>query len=541
MVAAAVPIRARPWIGYALALVLSIVITFARFIMHSALDGFPYLLPVLVVIVSAFLGGRGPGILATLLAGGLAKFFFMQPVQTLALEWPSGWIGTGFYLVLCAIITLLVHAMFAAYEKQKRTQAALATLNLELEARVEERTSELAGEMADRTQAQAQLRQLQKTEAIGQLTGGIAHDFNNMLAVVIGSLDMARRRLEQGKPEQVLRSIDNAGEGAKRAALLTARLLAFSRQQPLSPKALDANELVTGMIEMLRRTLGEHMMVETDLAKNLWPTFADAGQLENAVLNLAINARDAMPGGGKLTIETSNAHLDERYALAHVEVTAGSYVLISVSDSGTGMTPEVIGRAFDPFYTTKEVGRGTGLGLSQVFGFIKQSGGHVKIYSEVGHGTTMKLYLPRAVGLTEGRDMSDPQTPAFPVGSRKQTILVVEDDAQVRQMSVDALNELGFTVVQAADAKQALEQLGEQPRVDLLFTDIVMPGMSGRELGDRVRAEFPTVRILFTTGYTRDAVIRNGMLADGVAFLPKPFTMEQIAWTVRDALADTAG
>ncbi len=292
------------------------------------------------------------------------------------------------------------------------------------------------------------------------------------------------------------------------------------------------------MSELLRRTLGETIQVETVLAGGLWRAFADPAQLENAIVNLAVNARDAMPAGGRLTIETANTDLDERYARNHAEVTAGQYVLVSVSDTGTGMGPDVIERAFDPFYTTKGIGRGTGLGLSQVFGFVKQSGGHVKIYSEIGQGTTVKLYLPRQVGepaLAGGASKSDGR---LPPGRPDITILVVEDEENVRHMSVDALRELGYTVVQAASGNQAMEQLVLQPRIDLLFTDIVMPDMTGRQLAEKAAAARAGLKILYTTGYTRNAVVHNGILDHGVAFLPKPFTLDQLARKVDDVLAD---
>jgi len=402
-------------------------------------------------------------------------------------------------------------------------------------ATIETNNARLTEEVEQRRVAQSQVLQLQKMEAVGQLTGGIAHDFNNMLAIIIGSLDMARRRLTGDEHPKVLQSIDNAAEGAERAATLTARLLAFSRQQALEPKMIDANRLVGGMSELLRRTLGERIEVETVLAGGLWQIFADIAQIESALVNLAVNARDAMPDGGKLTIETANAELDERYAAAHDEVLAGQYVVLSVTDTGTGMSSEIMERAFEPFYTTKGVGRGTGLGLSQVFGFIKQSRGHVKIYSEAGRGTTVKLYLPRVSGeipiVSSNGASSD-----VPAGSADEIILVVEDETRVRQMTVDALRELGYSVVQAADGNQALEQLALQPRIDLLFTDIVMPGMTGRELVDRATAQNPALKVLYTTGYTRNAIVHNGIVDYGVSFLSKPFTIGSLARKVREVL-----
>jgi signal transduction histidine kinase/CheY-like chemotaxis protein len=530
------PIRSRPWLAYSLAIALSLGARWIRIEIGDALAGFPFLTFFGAVVFAAFLGGLGPGLLAAGLSGLLANYYLIEPAGSLALDWPSGWIAMGFYVGTTATIVALMHFMVRAHDKQLASEAALRALNAELEQRVEERTAALRNEMLERSQAQAQVRQMQKMESIGQLTGGVAHDFNNMLAIIIGSLDMAKRRLTGSEHPKVVEAIDNAAEGARRAATLTARLLAYSRQQPLEPKALDANKLVSGMSEMLRRTIGEQVIVETVLAGGLWPVFADGAQLENAIVNLAVNARDAMPGGGKLTIETANADLDDRYARNHAEVTPGQYVMVSVTDSGTGMAPEVVERAFDPFYTTKGVGKGTGLGLSQVYGYVKQSGGHVKIYSEIGQGSTVKIYLPRHVG-PAAADAARPERDALPMGSPDQIILVVEDEPQVRHMTVDALRELGYTVVQAVDANQALEQLSVQPRIDLLFTDIVMPGMNGRQLVDRARASRPELKVLFTTGYTRNAVVHNGVLDAGVAFLPKPFSIEQLALKIADAIA----
>jgi signal transduction histidine kinase len=396
---------------------------------------------------------------------------------------------------------------------------------------VEAANEKLREETNQRLEAEKQVRQLQKMEAIGQLTGGIAHDFNNMLAIIIGSLDIARRRLSGSEHPAVARSLKNATEGANRAALLTSRLLAFSRQQPLEPSVLDANKLVGGMSELLRRTLGETIEVETVLAGGLWKTFADASQLESALLNLAVNARDAMPQGGRLTIETGNADLDDRYAAAHVEVKPGQYVMISVTDTGVGMSAQVIERAFDPFYTTKSAGKGTGLGLSQVFGFVKQSTGHLKLYSEVGHGTTAKIYLPRS--LRELTTSEDSETSdAIPQGGVDQVILVVEDDAAVREMTVSALRDLGYTVVHAASGKDALRYLDDHTNVALLFTDVVMPEMNGRELTIEALKRRPALKILYTTGYTRNAIVHNGVVDPGTAFLAKPFTVRQLATKV---------
>ncbi|MGY2733384.1 PAS domain-containing protein [Sphingomonas sp. UYP23] len=381
---------------------------------------------------------------------------------------------------------------------------------------------------------QEALRQSQKMEAVGQLTGGIAHDFNNMLAVVIGSLDLLGRRLGDSDARS-LRYVKAAAEGAKRAALLTQRLLAFSRQQPLRPERVDPNKLVTGMSDLLRHSLGADVRLETVLAGGQWKMHVDPNQLENVILNLAVNARDAMPDGGRLTIETQNANLDERYVAAHLGVPAGQYVLIAVSDTGSGMPPEVIAKAFDPFFTTKDVGKGTGLGLSQVYGFVKQSGGHVKIYSESDQGTSVKIYLPRLTGADDEAPVSTAKGQT-PFGDDREVILVVDDEAAVRQFSVDALLELGYSVLEADGAASALRLLESHPEIVLLFTDVIMPDVNGRKLADAARSLRPELRILFTTGYTRNAVVHNGVLDEGVELIGKPFGVDELGAKVREIL-----
>jgi len=431
--------------------------------------------------------------------------------------------------MLGSVVMILGLAMGVIYDAGRRFRIIEQARD---EARLAAATAQ--AEMIAREEAEMQLRQAQKMESIGQLTGGIAHDFNNMLAIIIGSLDLAERRLFKD-PDRARQSIDNAREGAQRAATLTARLLAFSRRQPLAPVALDANKLVSGMSEMLHRTLGEHIAVETVLAGGLWSTLADPGQLENALVNLALNARDAMADGGRLTIETANSHLDEAYAASHSEVAPGQYVAICVTDTGRGMPPDVIERAFDPFFTTKEIGKGTGLGLSQVFGFVKQSGGHVAIYSEVGEGTTVKLYLPRHVGAPASK-VPAAAAEQLPHGSTEETILVVEDEQRVRHFAVDALRELGYTVLSASSGGAGLAIIKQQPRLDLLFTDVVMPEMNGRQLAEAARDIMPALPVLYTTGYTRNAVVHNGTLDPDVELLAKPFTIAQLAHKIRAVL-----
>ncbi len=379
-----------------------------------------------------------------------------------------------------------------------------------------------------------QLRQSQKMEAVGQLTGGIAHDFNNMLAVVIGSLELLDRKINDPSPA-VRRYIDAAMDGAKRSAALTHRLLAFSRQQPLKPETLDANRLVAETSELLRHSIGGNVRLETVLAGGLWRVHADPNQLISALLNLAVNARDAMDGGGRLTIETQNAHLDEAYAQVNFGVVAGQYVMIAMTDTGFGMTPEVIARAFDPFFTTKEVGKGTGLGLSQVYGFIKQSSGHVKIYSEPRQGTTVKIYLPRMFNVTD--DLPARALAAVnEAGSFGDLILVVEDEPAMRQFSVDALGTLGYRVFEADGAHAALALLDAHPEIVLLFTDIIMPDLNGRQLADEACRRRPDLKVLYTTGYTRNAVVHNGVVDPGVQLISKPFTVDQLAEKIREVL-----
>ena len=407
----------------------------------------------------------------------------------------------------------------------REAQAALARSHEELEAAVRERTDKLMS-------AESQLRQAQKMEAIGQLTGGIAHDFNNMLAVVMSGLNLLQRKLAKGETD-VGRYIEGSMEGARRAAALTSRLLAFSRQQQLAPEQLDANRLVQGMTDLLSRTLGEAIQVETVLSAGLWQTLADANQLESAILNLAVNARDAMEEGGKLTIETANAHIDDDYA-AEAAMAAGQYVMIAVTDTGTGMTPQVMAKAFDPFFTTKEVGKGTGLGLSQVFGFIRQSGGHVKIYSELGLGTTVKIYLPRSHAQAAASDRK--RVEGDMSAGAGEVVMVVEDEERVRAYSVEALKELGYAVIEATSPHDALRMIESGMPMDLLFTDVVMPEMNGRQLAERAARIRPGLKVLYTTGYTGNAALSNGLLDPGTIHLSKPFTIDQLALKVRQTL-----
>jgi signal transduction histidine kinase len=437
--------------------------------------------------------------------------------------------GGGLAVVLLGLFAVLSarRSMIDIAEQTKLAEQRAIALETSYE--------QLRQETETRETAEGQLRQLQKMEAVGQLTGGMAHDFNNMLAVVISAVALIRRKLTRGETD-VDRFLDGAADAAERSANLTRRLLAFSRQQALDPHPVDANKLVAGMSELLRRTLGEAVELETVLAGGLWRTYADEGELESAIINLAANARDAMQEGGRITIETANCHLDDAYARDNPGAEAGQFVLIALSDTGPGMTPEVASRAFDPFFTTKPVGRGTGLGLSQVYGFVKQSKGHVKIYSEQGAGTTVKMYLPRYLGAEEPVARRRNVPGALQPGATTEVVLVTEDDDRVRALAVDSLVELGYTVLDARDGEEALRVLANHPEVTLLFTDIVMPRMSGTQLVDEAQKLRPGLKVLYTTGFTKNAVVHNGVLDSGVRFLQKPFTLGDLSAKVREAI-----
>jgi PAS domain S-box-containing protein len=419
------------------------------------------------------------------------------------------------------------------YEASQRELAARRSAERQLQALNETLEQRVIEEFDRRQQAEEALRQAQRLEAVGQLTGGIAHDFNNLLTVIIGNLDRLEHMLPANR--QYRHIVAAALRGASRAAMLTQRLLAFSRRQPLMPQVVSVNNLVAGMSDLFRRTIGEAIEIETVLAGGLWPSFVDGNQLENALINLAVNARDAMPGGGKLTIETANAYLDEAYAAMHSEVTPGQYVGIFVTDTGIGMASDVVGQVFEPFFTTKEVGHGTGLGLSQVYGFVKQSGGHVKIYSEVGHGTTVRLYLPRhrePEGIADERT----ETRELPRG-RAETVLVVEDDPDVRDYTSAMVGDLGYDVLTAEDGPSALRLLDAHSQVRLLFTDVGLPGgLNGRQLADEALRRRPTLKVLYTTGYARNAIVHQGRLDPQVEVVFKPFSYSDLASKIRHVL-----
>jgi len=408
-------------------------------------------------------------------------------------------------------------------ESERRLQSTLETL----EQQVEERTAQL------RHNEEA-LRQSQKMEAVGQLTGGIAHDFNNMLTGIIGSLELLRRRLARGRTEDLDSLIDLGVTSANRAAGLTHRLLAFSRRQSLDPKAVQMNTLVLSMGELLQRSLNESIHLEMRLDDNLWVAEADPNQLESALLNLVINARDAMPEGGKLVVETSNQVLHRDFTAAYSNLEPGDYVMLSVTDNGSGMPQSVVSRAFDPFFTTKPIGQGTGLGLSMIYGFSKQSRGHVSIDSEVDQGTTVRLYLPRFRGEEAEQPVSDSQQAPYAMDG--ETVLIVEDDPAVRVLVSAVLSELGYAFVEASDADSAVPILNSTQRIDLLISDVGLPGMNGRQLAEVGRQYRPGLKVLFITGYAEHAAVRGGFLDSGMQMITKPFTFDLLTAKVREMI-----
>jgi signal transduction histidine kinase/DNA-binding response OmpR family regulator len=434
----------------------------------------------------------------------------------------------------------LYHAAQDEIGRRKRSESALRESEQLLESKVRQRTLELTAAndqllkaATERERIESQLRQAQKMEAMGQLTGGVAHDFNNLLTIVIGNIESMQRNLPADAPSRQRRWIENAMHGAKRAATLTQHLLAFSRKQPLNPKPADLNQLVSDISHILSRTLGEQIMIQSVLSGSLWKVEIDITQMETALLNLAVNARDAMPDGGKLTIETANAQLDESYALQSAEDELGQYVVLVVTDTGVGMSEDVLQHAFEPFYTTKPTGKGTGLGLSQVYGFVKQSGGHVRLYSRPGEGTSVRIYLPRFLG----PDSFDTEAISMVADARQmETVLVVEDEPGVREHSAELLRELGYNVIEAEDAQDALRKIERAASVDLLFTDIGLPGMNGRQLVEEALRRRPQLKILYTTGYARNAIVHHGRLDPGVQLITKPFTYANLAARVRDVL-----
>jgi len=432
----------------------------------------------------------------------------------------------------------------ASLKAQQSTEQRLRHLNENLEERVAQRTLALAeanqrlqNEMVERERAEDALRHAQKMEAVGQLTGGIAHDFNNMLTGIIGSLDLMQRYIAAGRSDDIGRFADAAVASAHRAAALTHRLLAFSRRQSLDRRPLDPNQLVASLEDLFQRTKGAHITLKVQLGHDIWPVNSDASQLENALLNLVINARDAMPDGGELLIETANSYLDGTDITTPEPVKAGDYVMLGVRDNGTGMAPKILAKAFDPFFATKPIGQGTGLGLSMIYGFAQQSGGHVTLHSEPGQGTCVRLYLPRLHGTSLASSLPASLSEAAPVALAGEAVVVVEDDPAVRMLVVNVLDELGYTAHQAADARTALPLLESDLRVDLLVTDVGLPGMNGRQLAEIARQHRPGLRILFMTGYAEKAAERQGFLEDGMDMVAKPFSIDVLATKIRSMIS----
>ncbi len=443
--------------------------------------------------------------------------------------------------------TLMFAFVIASLAAAALAAIAAVIMNGALIRDLRERSEALAEETRVRKETQAMLLQTQKMESIGLLAGGIAHDFNNLLTVVIGNLDSVERRLarvQSGDVAALSRPIVAAMQGARRAATLTQRLLAFSRQQVLAPQQVDLNRLVASLSDMLSRTVGETIAIETIQGSGLWPTFVDASQLENAIVNLVVNARDAMPKGGQITIETANASLDEAYCRQFADVTPGQYVLLSVTDAGTGIAPEHLSKVFEPFFTTKSEPMRTGLGLAMIYGFVKQSKGHIRMYSEVGHGTTAKIYMPRMDSAARVELVPSPARAGnaeIPRSRLGETVLVVEDDDDVRDSTVALLEDLGYSILAARNGPEALAQLRSGARIDILFTDVVLPqGMNGRVLSQKAAALRPDLPVLFTTGYARNAIIHDGRLDPGVQFIAKPYTQEEIALKLRAVLDSSA-
>jgi signal transduction histidine kinase/ActR/RegA family two-component response regulator len=514
-------IRERALGSYAVAAAAAAIATVTRLAIDPYVTGVQYITFFPAVIVTGLLSGLRAGLVCVALSVLAAHFFILHPRWSFAIsEWAEV-IGLTLFTLIATTMVILIGALRYAIRRYRE-------LSQTLEARVEERSRALLA-------TQERLVHSQKMEVLGQLTAGLAHDFNNMNAVVIGNLDLARRRLSSSDTH-LAKFLDYAMAGAKRATELTQRLLSFARRQPLVPAVTDIDKLTLGMSELLTRTLGERVKLECITAEDLWKARIDPNQLESALVNLAVNARDAMPGGGTLTIEAANGYLDENYAAQQDEVAPGQYVVIAVSDTGSGMVPEIAQRAIEPFFTTKEPGLGTGLGLSQVYGFLKQSGGHLAIYSQEGHGTTVRLYVPRALTESMGAEQRAITQEPAPAGSLNETILVVEDESHVRRMSVAALKELGYQVYEASNGEDALKILMRQPEIALLFTDIVMPGMDGWKLAEAARADMPGIQVLYTTGY---AVIHEGTHDPDAALIGKPFTNDELARKIRSILDHT--
>lgn len=535
-------IRGRPVAGYAVAMALALVGLLVRLALGPTFLGFPFITFTPAVLAAGYVAGARAGLACAAASAALAWFFLVVPFEKSGVTSPHGLIAIGVFLTNAVLIVLVVSGMNRAYARAVFIEEERARSNVQLEQRVAERTHQLSeanqarlAEADARREAEARAAQADRLDAIGRLTGGVAHDFNNMLAVIIGNLELAEAKLNRGDVD-VIRHIDGAMDGARRSATLTRRLLAFARLQPLDPVVTQINELIKGIEELLIRTLGERVSIECDLDPDLWHVNVDPGQLEGALVNLAVNARDAMPDGGSLHIRTRNvsgSHVTD----GPPDLVGHDHIVIEVTDTGTGMSEEVQARAFEPFFTTKEPGRGTGLGLSQLYGFMRQSGGGVKIRSSLGSGTTIALYLPRCEApLAAVQRMVTARTTA-PRAVGGETILVVEDEDRVRKATSETLQELGYRVLEASDGTQALELLSGSVTVDLVLSDIVMPGMSGSELADVVRRQRPEMRFLFMSGYSADQFgERSHGGDDRIDLLTKPFTRDRLARHVRKLL-----
>jgi len=520
-----------------IALVACAVGVGARLALEPYLHGLPFITMFAGIVFAAFFAGFWPAMLTLMLSAGLVQWVIIPQTESIAAV-QATWVPMIFFLCTGFLIAIIIESVFRAHEDRIMVSDQLARLNADLDGLVAQRTQQLQDEIEERQATESRLHQAEKMDAIGHLTGGIAHDFNNMLAIITGSLDLAKRRMGQEGDPRIVSHIDNAANAAERAAALTHRLLAYARKQPLDPRQLNVNALVGSVNALLERTLGEQVVIDMQLNPEVWPCTADQTQLETAIINLAVNARDAMPGGGKLVIETTNVTLDAAYCSQHEDLAPGDYVQIAISDTGHGMSPEVRARALDPFFTTKDVGKGTGLGLSQVYGFLKQSGGHLNLYSEAGKGTTIKLYVPRTTS-SEGADERSQNATLRYTPPQNLTVLVVEDDHGVRAMARASLIELGFIVHDVDSPHEAVQLIESGLAIDLLFTDVVMPGMNGRQLAHRLRETRPDLKVLYTTGYTRNAILHNGVIDSDVVLLVKPYSVDDLARKIMDALNPT--